>query len=196
MVVGALLCVQGSSRWSSLNSLFLSNVSRQLKSITPPSIADSRLDRKTLSSSPNVGRRSLTLYGPNNKVKFLRSLRKSTMSSSGEQQREPPQQQQPWGGTGAEPSAAGVESQLSSSSNRTAGEGGDGERAHGEDAAEGAGGGGGGGRNKAGMQDPHNNGARAALTNEIRSEFFRLYGKFDAVYFCCAGDVCFCLILY
>ncbi|KAI5844828.1 hypothetical protein BZA05DRAFT_150992 [Tricharina praecox] len=26
-------------------------------------------------------------------------------------------------------------------------------------------------------QDPHNNGARAALTNEIRSEFFRLYGE-------------------
>jgi len=26
--------------------------------------------------------------------------------------------------------------------------------------------------------DPHNNGARAALTNEIRSEFFRLYGEY------------------
>ena len=44
------------------------------------------------------------------------------------------------------------------------------------------GGGGGGGARKAAaaaaaVQDPHNNGARAALTNEIRSEFFRLYGE-------------------
>ena len=29
----------------------------------------------------------------------------------------------------------------------------------------------------ANKSDPHNNGARAALTNEIRNEFFRLYGE-------------------
>jgi hypothetical protein len=161
-----LVGLQGSESWSSLNSLFLSNVSRQLKSITPPSIADSRLDRKTLSSSPNVGRRSLTLR----LLTILRSLRPSTMSSSGEQQ-QAEAQRQPW--TGGEASGGGGES---SSSNGTTGDGGGG---RGEAGGGGGGGGSGGGRNKAGMQDPHNNGARAALTNEIRSEFFRLYGEFN-----------------
>ncbi|KAA8911865.1 hypothetical protein FN846DRAFT_381006 [Sphaerosporella brunnea] len=104
-------------------------------------------------------------------LQFARSLGPSTMSSSGEQQ-QAEAHQQPW--TGGDVSGGGGES-SSSSSNGTAGDGVGGGGSSRADTAGGGGGGGGGSRNKAALQDPHNNGARAALTNEIRSEFFRLY---------------------